>query len=671
METIFGTWKLILKKYLNSYTLLAKPLYLGKFKIKMKKIFLPLYIVLFTFSANAQNTLEAYKKQYPDFNELVLNDVQSYDFSIENSKLKVIQDNQYESIILNENGIQGNKESFSYSELVKLLGYEAYSVVTVGGKEKKIKVTQTNEVQSNQSSVFYDDVKERQLIFPNLESGAKKMYNYQVEFIDPFLLHKFIFGGGLPIKNSTLEIKTDKNINIGYKIFNDESNSIAFSKTEKKGKWVYKWTYKDVKPVKMEGNSPGFLYIIPHINVYIKDYVVNNKKVDVLGDIDKLYAYYKGFTKNLNQTEDPTLKAITLKITENLTTDEDKVKSIFYWVKDNIKYIAFENGYEGFIPREASLICERKFGDCKDMASIITAMAKYANVKNVYIAWIGTRDIPYSYNELATPAVDNHMIAVYKKGTEYIFLDATDKETLYGIPTGFIQGKEAMYDNGETYKIVTVPVVPAEKNQVKEQVKLKIEKEKLVGSGKIEFSGYNRSRLLSRIGDATNKTRFEMIKSLVLKGNNKFNLKDYNEENIKDRDKPYQISYNFDLGNYIIKVDKEMYVNLFLDRPLEKMIIEKDRSAKFEFEHLNYINSQYELDIPENHTVKYLPKNFSLDNDFIKADFVYEVKNNKILLNSQLKQKKLVLDKADFELWNKSIKDLKNNYTDTLILLEK
>lgn len=640
-------------------------------KLSNKHLYALAFYGIFAFTGNAQNSFDAYKKQYPDFNELILNDVQTYDFSIENEKLKVVQDNQYESIILNENGILGNKESFSYSELVKLLGYEAYSSVNVGGKEKKIKVTQTNEVQSGQSSVFYDNVKERQLLFPNLEAGAKKMYNYQVEFIDPFLLHKFIFGSHLPIKNSTLEIRTDKNINIGYKIFNDESNSIVFSKTEKKGKWVYKWTYKDVKPVKMEGNSPGYLYIIPHINIYIKDYTINNKKVDVLGDIDKLYAYYKGFTKNLNQTEDPTLKAITLKITENLTNDEDKVKSIFYWVKDNIKYIAFENGYEGFIPREASLICERKFGDCKDMASIITAMAKYAKVKNVYIAWIGTRDIPYSYNDLATPAVDNHMIAVYKKGEEYLFLDATDKETVYGIPTAFIQGKEAMYDNGDTYKIVPVPLTPAEKNEVKEQVKLKIDKDKILGSGKVEFSGYNRSRLLSRIGDATNKTRFEMIKSLVLKGNNKFNLKDYTEENIKDRDKPYQINYNFDLGNYIVKVDKEMYVNLFMDRPLEKITIEKDRSAKFEFEHLNYINTEYELDIPQNCTVKYLPKNFSLDNDYLKVDFIYEVKNNKIRLHSQLKQKKLMLDKTDFELWNKSIKELKNNYTDTLILLEK
>ena len=637
----------------------------------MKKIYLVLFIGFFVFSTNAQNLLEEYKKQHPDFNELVLNDSQTYNFSIENNKLKVIQDNNYESVILTENGIQSNKESFSYSELVKLQSYDAYSVIFDNGKERKIKVTQTNEIQSGQSSVFYDNVKERQLIFPNLEAGAKKVYHYQTEFVDPFLLHKFLFGSHLPIKNSTLEIRTDRNINIGYKIFNDPSNSIQFSRTEKKGKWIYKWTLTDVKPIKFEGNSPGFLYVVPHINVYIKDYMVNNNKVEVLDDVKKLYAYYKGFTKNLNQTEDPALKVISLQITKNLTHDDDKVKAIFYWVKDNIKYIAFENGYEGFIPREASLIHERKFGDCKDMASIITAMAKYANVKNVFISWIGTREIPYSYDELPTPAVDNHMVALYKKGEEYIFLDATDKETLYGIPTAFIQGKEALYGEGDSYKIIPVPIVPAERNEILEQVKLKIEKDKLVGLGKIEFNGYNRSRILLRIGDATNKTRFEMIKSLVLKGNNKFNLKDYTEENIKDRDKPYQINYNFDLGNYIVKVDKEIYVNLFLDKPLEKVIIEKDRSAKFEFEHLNYINTQYELDIPLNYMVKYLPKNFSLDNDYVKADIVYEVKNNTIFLNLSLKQKKLLLDKPDFELWNKMIKDLKNNYADTLILSAK
>ena len=399
--------------------------------------------------------------------------------------------------------------------------------------------------------------------------------------------------------------------------------------------------------------------------------MIDDKKIDVLDDTQKLFNYYKGFVKNLNQKEDADLKEETLKITENLSSDEDKIKGIFYWVKDNIKYIAFENGYEGFIPREASLVYKRKFGDCKDMASIITDMAKYANIPNVTVAWIGTRKIPYTYADLATPAVDDHMIAVFKNGENYIFLDATDKETRFGIPTAFIQGKEALFSDKQTYKIIPVPTVTPQENEIKDELKLTIENDKLVGSGKMQFHGYNRSHILMQIGDATNKTRFELIKSLVLKGNNKFNLKEYKEENLKNRDLPYVINYDFDLNNYVLKVDKELYINLLLDKLFEKMTIEKDRVSKFEFDYLSLVNNNYELTVPVNYDIEYLPQNFNLDNDLIKVMCTYEKKNNKIILRFQLNQKKLLLDYSDFELWNESIKKLKNTYSESIILKEK
>ena len=183
--------------------------------------------------------------------------------------------------------------------------------------------------------------------------------------------------------------------------------------------------------------------------------------------------------------------------------------------------------------------------------------------------------------------------------------------------------------------------------------------------------GFNRSHTLASIGDASNKTRFEMIKELVLKGNNKFNLKEYSEENLQDRDKPYGIAFNFDLENYIVKVDKEIYINLFLDKIYDKMYIEKERVSKYEFDYLTYFNTKYELEIPQNCTVKYLPKNFVLDNELLKAEFVYEMQNNIVRLNIQLKLKKILLDAIDFKLWNETIKKIKNNYTETLILLEK
>ena len=641
-----------------------------KYQNKLKIV--TIAFCLLCLHSTAQNSLTDYKKKYADYNELIVKNHQSYDISIEDKKLKVIQDNHFESMILSQNGIQNNKESFSYSNLVKLNSYDAYAVFNDNGKEKKIKVSQSHEKPSKSGSVFYDDVMVRELTFDNLETGTKKVYNYQTEFIDPYLLHKFIFGDDLPIQNSTLEITTEKNIEIGFKIFNDPNNTIQFSKSEKKGKWIYKWTLTDIRPLKYETNAPGYLYLVPHINFFIKNYVVDNQTNNVLGNIDNLFNYYKGFVKNLNKDEDNSLKKVSLEITKDKKTDEEKIKSIFYWVKENIKYIAFENGYEGFIPREASLVYQRKFGDCKDMGSIISCMAKYANVKNVTLAWIGTRSLPYSYKDLASPAVDNHMIAVYKKDNQYVFLDATDNETKYGIPTAFIQGKEALlYDENEKYQIVEVPIVPAESNAISDDVNLIIKDNKLLGDGKLKLEGYNRSHTLMNIGDSYNKTRFESIKKLVLKGNNKFNLIDYNEENRNDKDKPYIINYNFNLDNYIIQLDSDIYINLFLDKFFEDLLIEKDRNSIFEFEFLTQFKKNYNLQIPINYTIKQIPKNFSINNDCLQADFIYNLKDGKLNLNINLIQKKLTLEKNDFELWNSSIKALKNNYNQVLILSKK
>jgi hypothetical protein len=305
------------------------------------------------------------------------------------------------------------------------------------------------------------------------------------------------------------------------------------------------------------------------------------------------------------------------------------------------------------------------------MANIIVSMASYANVKDVNLCWIGTREIPYSYSELATPAVDNHMIAAYKKGDEYIFLDATDRETRYGLPTSFIQGKEALINNGTEFKIVKVPVVEAKKNQVDDLVKVQIKEGKLIGNGRMVFNGFNRSMTLMQIGDASGKTRFEMIKSLVLKGNNKFNLNTYQEENISNRDLPYNVNYDFELDNYLIKVEKELYINPYLHKVFEKNPIQKDRVTGYDFEIVSLFNSEYEFEIPANYKVKYIPKNFTLDNELVQVNAVFSETNNKIVVKYTFEVKKMVIEPSDFQLWDESVKKMKNNYSETLILTEK
>lgn len=642
--------------------------------LKSNKSTLFTLIFICTIQGWAQSrvlSVEDYRKKWADTNELILFDKSSYDIFVEGKKLRIIRDNHYESIILSENGIVNNQESFSYSELVKLRQYDAFSIVNDNGREHKIKVTQSNEKLNRQSSVFHDGVKERQLIFPNLQKGARKVYNYQTEFVDPYLLQSFVFGNILPMVNSTLEVRTDKDINIGYRIFNDSGNSIVFSKTEKKGKWIYSWTLTDVKAIKFEPDNPGFRHVVPHIDIFVKNYVASGSRVDVLDDTDKLYSYYRSFLKNLNKTEDADLKALSLELTGGLSGDAEKIKKIFYWVKDHIKYIAFENGYEGFIPREASFVYQRKFGDCKDMSNLISSMAAYAGLRNVSVCWIGTREIPYSYSDLATPAVDNHMIAVFKDKGSYIFLDATDRETRYGIPTAFIQGKEALVENGDKYEIVPVPIVPAEENETVEKIRLKLDNDKLSGSATVAYSGFSRSHYLSQIGDASGKTRFDLIKSLLLKGNNKFHLKQFNESNVGDRDKPYLVDYTFGLDDYALQVDNEIYISLFLDQMFDKVTMEADRVSAFEFDFLTSYKGEFTLELPKNTTVKMLPPNFKLDNPLLFADCNYVIKLGEVVLSVNIMLKKILLQKTDFEMWNDTVKQLKQAYTQTLILTKK
>lgn len=119
------------------------------------------------------------------------------------------------------------------------------------------------------------------------------------------------------------------------------------------------------------------------------------------------------------------MKAKADEITQGKSTAIEKVKAIYYWVQDNVRYIAFEDGLAGFKPEKAQEVLRRKYGDCKGMANLTKELLKASGFDS-RLCWIGTHHIAYDYS---TPslAVDNHMIcAVVLNGRRY-FLDATEK----------------------------------------------------------------------------------------------------------------------------------------------------------------------------------------------------------------------------------------------------
>lgn len=639
--------------------------------IKYNFFILAAFLLLFGF-ANAQTPeeeLSSYKKKYPDDN--IIKDFVKYnaEFFISDNKLLASLEIEEQSFLLTNKASYYTKEQVSSSDLFKLAEIEAYSLTPTPKKYVKNKVNNFIEKDKLGGMSFHDDTKLKLFEYDNLKEGAKTYLKYRYHIIEPALLGSFNFQKFSTTELSQLTVKVEKGMDLGYYFYQcDSVNIIENITTEKNGDKIYTWKVENIKKLKDESGSPNYKYFTPQIVFFIKSYTLDNEKIELLSSPKGLHKYYTGFLDSINKFPDEALQEITASLINEEMNELEKVKTIYQWVQNNIKYVAFEDGYGGFIPRQAKEIFERRFGDCKDMASIIHEMLKYADIESHW-TWIGSRSIPFKYTEVATPAVDNHMINTYINNGNYYFLDGTSSETPFGIPTSFIQGKEALiHINLDSFIIKQVPEITPETNLITDSVYLKIEDDKLVGNGSYYFHGYKRNDIIDFLSDKDGDNRKDYVKNFVRKGSNKFELIDYQEFNKVQKELPYQIDFNFTIPDYTVKVDNKMYINLNLEKVLSDLKLEKDRKAPFEADYKQLIETYVELEIPSNHTVDYLPKNNSFSNDLFSYSSVYEQSGEIIKYTQTIRLNFLILEKENFQEFNNFLNQLKLNSNEVLVL---
>lgn len=612
------------------------------------------------------------QQKYPDQSAAFTNVAEQVNIQVVNGKFNIKMSVEKESMLLDGQAALFANGEISYSSLFFLSNVEAATLYPGEKRYKEIKVEEFKEKDRMSNSIFYDDVKEKSFTYPSLVKGAKRYLKLQYDLKDPYLLSTFTPQENVPVENATLKIICPAGMQIGYKVFNGDSMDWAFEEKKEKDKTIYTWRVKNLKQAITEGSGPGYLYYAPHITYYIKNYTDNGKKQKIIESVDDLHAYYSGLVKGVNDEKYAPLKKQVDSLIKDVSTDEQKVKNIFYWVKDNIKYIAFESGYEGFIPASAKDVYEKRFGDCKGMASILTAMLGYANIK-AYLTWIGTRSLPYKYADNPTSGSDNHMIASLKLNGNYLFLDATSTTTPFGYPTGFIQGKEAIVHlSDDKFEIVTVPEVPADLNENADSVVVEITKDmKLAGVGYSSCSGFERDELLNRLDDHTANEKLNILKGYFQKGNNKFILESFLEKNADDRDLPFKIDYRFNVSDYVLQSGNEIFVNMNLEKPYSKFDVEKDRQTDVEFDYKKRLRNTVVVKIPEGYDVAYLPANDSLNTKNYAFNISYQKKDGAVILTANIWLKCLMLEKKDFGAWNDFIARLRKNYTESVGFVKK
>lgn len=119
---------------------------------------------------------------------------------------------------------------------------------------------------------------------------------------------------------------------------------------------------------------------------------------------------------------DDAIRAKVKELTDGVQDPLQKVKNIYHFVVKSTRYVALEFGIHGHKPYPVSQIYERRFGDCKDKASLLKVMLEEAGIPTDFVL-VRTRSNGDMNMKSANPYLFDHAIAYVPQFD--LYLDGT------------------------------------------------------------------------------------------------------------------------------------------------------------------------------------------------------------------------------------------------------
>jgi transglutaminase-like putative cysteine protease len=542
-----------------------------------------------------------------------------------------------------------------YNQFVRLTDYDFEIFYLNKFKSQKFppqKISLTDE------SIFFDDNYAMVYGFQANEAGQRSRFKYNYEYTDAKYLTRVFFHERFPINESTISFKVPTWLELEIVEKNFANYKIKKSTKKDKNFTEYTYTAQSLVGIKDEPSSLARPYYLPHLVITVRTFTINQKKYNGLKSLDEMYAWYNFLYKKCSNKPDE-LKSVVGQLTQGKSTDEEKVKSLYYWVQDNIRYIAFEEGYSGFIPQTVQEVYKNKYGDCKGMANLLTEMLKIAGY-DAHFAWIGTREIPYDRTEIQSLCVDNHAICVlYMNGKTY-FLDGTEKYASLGRNAYRIQGKNVLVQHGDSYKVEMVPAATMEENQMKTKADLALNGNKITGHVTMTFDGEAKNFFHYIYNNIPSNKRKDFINRLVELNNNNTEATNLKTSDFKNRDIPLVIEADIEISNQVTMVDNLCYTNIdFFPATITDYIPDEERQNPIDIDHVFIASDEVSFEIPAKAKTKSVPPAFQSAFNSNSMEASYTVTNNKIVLKKKMQLNSPVIQKADFTGWKEFLNKIR------------
>jgi len=143
---------------------------------------------------------------------------------------------------------------------------------------------------------------------------------------------------------------------------------------------------------------------------------------------------------------------------------DTKILSIMQKLNGDIRYTGVEFGEASVVPRAPAEVLQRKYGDCKDKATLAVALLRAAGIP-AHVALLLSSEEEDIEPDLPGMDIFNHAI-VYAPGTPDFWLDATDPDLRLRVISPPNQGRFSLIARPETAALMRTPELTADDNRV-------------------------------------------------------------------------------------------------------------------------------------------------------------------------------------------------------------
>jgi len=552
-----------------------------------------------------------------------------------------------------------------YDDLSHIDGVKIY---VNGSRNKTLPVK--DEFYSS-GDFFFSDERVCYFSLPFVKKGTSDEVEMEKTLLDPRYFTSVYFTEEQAVRQKTVEIVVPKWMHIEIKEMNFAGYPIQKSHQydARKEADVYVYTMSGLPPYTKEAHSPGPTYIYPHLMILSKYADCKGGRQQYFNDLKDQYAWYHSLVLQIGN--DPALlKARALEITKDITGDLDKVKAVYQWVQENIRYLAFENGLAGFRPDKAQNVINKKYGDCKGMANLTKSLLVALGF-DARLCWIGTDHIAYDYS---TPslAVDNHMICALNYHGKFYFLDATESYIGFGQYAQRIQGRQVLIENGDAFLLQRVPLMGYEQNEVRNQYDLHIEGTALAGTVNHNWKGENKEDLLFQTNSIHKNKLQESLLNFLSQGNVNYVMSEVKQDGLDNRNADLSFKYKLLFNNAATTFDKDIYVDLdFWKEFADARIDTATRSHDYLFDCKEQRITETNLTVPVNYKVQDLPPSLDIQRGGYSFSLSYKQEGNVLKYRKVIVLKDVHLSRPAFGQWNADIALLKKAYLQQVTLTPK